>query len=35
MRTVKERSTDRLADLRWTVRRGERSVLGQQDLPRD
>ncbi len=35
MRTVKERSTDRLADLRWTLERGERSILGQQGLPTD
>ncbi len=30
MATVKRRSTERLKDMRWTVKRGERSILGQQ-----
>ena len=29
MATVKQRSTKRLKDMRWTVDRGERSILGQ------
>jgi alkaline phosphatase D len=29
MATVKKRSNARLKDMRWTVKRGEKSILGQ------